>query len=129
MRSGKKSDESTFYANRGVERNKKPLKNKVYLIELSKLERVKPEDLEKRKEELAKYKFKEEGYLVLNWQYEDLYNKNFGWNFHGYITPEDLKKKLGDKQWAKLCQGKRLFIIQRRVNGKNVKKKKKDANS
>jgi len=121
--------ENKYYANRGVERNKKPLQNKVYKIELSQLKGVKPEDLESKKEEYAKYKFKELGFLVLYWQYEKFLNKHRSWNFHGYITPEDLKKKLGDKQWAKFCQGKREFTIQRRVDGKNVKKKKKDANA
>lgn len=118
--------ENKYYANRGVERNKKPLQNIVYMIELSQLEKVKPEKLEEEKERYAKYKFKELGYLVLNWQYEkDLNKPRSHWNWHGFITPEDLKKKLGDKQWAKFCQGKREFIIQRRVDGKNIKKVKK----
>ncbi len=123
--------EDKYFANRGVERNKKPLQNKVYFIELSQLKGVKPEELESKKEEYAKYKFKELGYLVLNWQYEKLLNKHKSWNWHGFITPEDLKERLGDKQWAKFCQGKREFVIQRRVDGKNIKKKKKkkDANA
>ena len=121
--------EDKYYANRGVERNKKPLQNIVYMIELSDLHRSKDTQEEKEKQ-YGKYKFKDLGYLVLNWQYEkDLNKTRSHWNWHGFITPEDLKKKLGDKQWAKFCQGKREFVIQRRVDGKNVKKKKKDANA
>jgi len=30
----------------------------------------------------------------------------------------------GDKQWGKFCNGKREFIVQRRVDGKNVPVKK-----
>jgi hypothetical protein len=105
-----------FHANRGVERNKKPLKNIVYEI------KVKPSIPYKSLEELIeyeKYKFKEEGYLILYWWYDVKDSPN---NFHGFITPNELKSRLGDKQWAKFCQGKRLFVIQRRIDGKNIKK-------
>lgn len=106
-----KSDKSTYYANRGVKRNKRPLKNIVYVVEVSQL---KPgADLEY----FEKFKYKEEGYLVLNWYYE---SKDPMINFHGFITPDDLKKLIGDEQWRKFGLGKRKFVVQRRVNGKNI---------
>ena len=67
--------------------------------------------------EYSKYKFKELGYLVLYWWYQE---QNAIKNWHGFITPEDLKERIGENQYAKLCQGKRTFIIQRRKDGKNV---------
>lgn len=115
---------SKVHANKGVERNKKPLQNIVYRIEVSK----NPDNLsEEESKKYEKYKFKEEGYLVLNWEYQKEFNKNGGrsMKWHGFITPEDLKDLLGNKQWAKFCSGKREFIIQRRIDGKNVKKNKK----
>lgn len=108
------------HANRGVERNKKPLQNIVYLVEFS---RIKPEAVTP---DYDKYKFKELGYLTLSWQMEKQYNKEPNcMNWHGLITPEELKERLGDKQWGKFCQGKRLFIMQRRIDGKNISKKSK----
>lgn len=101
---------SKHYANRGVERNKKPLKNIVYEIELSKLENV-PD-----KAPYSEYRFKDLGYLVLYWWHEE---KNPIKNMHGFITAEYLKNCLGEKQYSKFCQGKRTFTIQRRINGKN----------
>lgn len=103
------------YANRGVERNKKPLKNIVYEIELAQLN----DDIDKNK--YKKYKFKELGYLTLVWHYEEK-NPIKNW---GVITPEELKQKIGVKQYAKFCQGKRKFIIQRRIDGKNTQISKK----
>lgn len=106
-----RSNESTYYANRGVKRNKRPLKNIVYVIEVSQL---KPDaDLNY----FEKFKYKDEGYLVLNWHYE---TKDPIYYFHGFVTPDDLKERLGDKQWKKFGEGKRTFIIQRRINGKNI---------
>ncbi len=103
-----------YFANRGVERNKNPLKNIIYKIEISQL---KP-DVDSTQYE--QYKFKELGYICLYWSHEgdDL---NFS---HGFITPDDLKQRIGEKQWSKFCQGKREFIIQRRIDGKNIKKNK-----
>jgi hypothetical protein len=72
-----------------------------------------------------KHKFKDEGYLILESWLEEK-NPIKCWN--GFITPAELKEKLGEKQWAKFCQGKREFIIQRRVDGRNVKKKNKSTN-
>lgn len=54
------------------------------------------------------FKFKNLGYLVLHWKYQH----EVSMNFHGHITPNNLKKLLGVKQWSKFCQGKREFIIQ-----------------
>lgn len=106
-----KSDKSTYYANRGVKRNRRPLKNIVYLVDVVQLKSdTNPEYYEK-------FKYKEEGYLVLNWYYE---SKDPMINFHGFITPDDLKKLLDVEQCRKFGMGKRKFIIQRRVNGKNI---------
>jgi len=115
-------------ANRGVERNKKPLKSLVYEVNITKLNKGGKELSEEDKLKYAKYKFKEEGYLCLYYYYGIL-TRNTIKNLHGFITPEELKKIIGQKQWAKFCQGKTTFIIQRRVDGKNIKKKKKDANA
>jgi len=102
------------HANKGVERNKKPLKNKVYEIEIITESQLKANaDLNR----LAQYKFKE-GYLMLFWYNQGEKNKNW----YGFITSEFLKNKLGEKQYSKFCQGKRIFIEQKRVNKKNVKK-------
>jgi hypothetical protein len=112
---------SKVHANKGVERNKKPLQNIVYKVEVSQL---KPSIDESKIEEYSKYKFKDEGYLVLSWEYQKNYNKNNkSMKWHGFITPEDLKNLIGDKQWSKFCSGKREFIEQRRIDGKNVSKK------
>lgn len=44
--------------------------------------------------------------------------------WHGFVTPEEFKTTLEERQWMKLTQGKREFIIQRRIDGKNIKKQK-----
>lgn len=106
----------TLFANRGVERNKKPLKNLIIIVEIKPLRN----DLEEDKlEYYEKFKFKDLGYMTWSSGYERGY---MCW--HGFITPEGLKTKLGEKQWMKLTQGKREFIIQRRIDGKNIKKQK-----
>lgn len=75
--------------------------NKVYKIEIVQV---------KNPEEHEQHKFKDLGYLTLSWGYErDLKIQPFNW--HGFITPEQLKLRLGEKQWAKFCNGKREFII------------------
>ena len=105
-------------ANKGVERNKRPLPNLVYKVDF-----IPPYNAP----DMEKYKFKDEGYILLHYTDEsELRERKALWRRHGYITPEDLKKKFGEKQWAKFCQGKRQFIIQRRINGKNIKKVKKE---
>lgn len=106
-----KSEKSTYYANRGVKRNQRPLKNIVYIVELSQL---KPDS---NLVDFEKYKYKEEGYLTLTWYYE---SKDPMYNWYGFITPDDLKNLLGTEQWRKFGMGKRQFIKQRRVNGKNI---------
>ena len=113
-------DNTKRFANRGVERNKKPLKNIIYTFEVKPLKEG-PTLLEdiRRKVEYAEYRFKDEGYIV---SLSELQGSGIRyWN--GFIHPQDVRKIIGDKQWSKFCQGKREFIIQRRINGKNVKKK------
>lgn len=96
------------YANLGVKRNKKPLQNILYKIELIQSDNL---TLENRVEQ-----YKDIGYIVLYWKY----NNQKNWNFHGIICPDYLKSKLSEKQWKKFCDGERNFIIQRRVDGKNI---------
>lgn len=96
------------FANIGVNRNKKPRQNIVYHVEVRQLPDNNPE--------YERYKFKEFGWLVLNWKYE----RSRSFNFHGFITPEQLKSKLSANQWNKFCQGGRTFIVQRRVDGHNI---------
>lgn len=103
--------EFKIYANRGVKRNKKPLKNIVYLVDICQLN----PDVDVKYFE--KYKYKDEGYLALSWYYE---SKDPMINWSGLITPDDLKNLLGDEQWRKLSIGKRKFILQRRINRKNI---------
>lgn len=104
------------HKNRGIERNKKPLKNIVYYIDVMKELKNGGNDDSK----YDQYKFKDEGYLIFHWWYEE---KNPIKHWAGFITPEKLKEKLGEKQWSKFCgEGKREFVIQRRINGKNIKK-------
>lgn len=104
---------SKIYANKGVNRNKKPLKNLIYKVEVVQLKN------DANTEDYSQYKFKDKGYLVLR---SGLQSKTtMAWN--GFITPLELKELLGEKQWAKFCNGKREFIIQRRINGKNISKK------
>ncbi len=107
-----------YFANRGLPRNKKPIRNIVYEIELSQLEKLKPEE----KIKYEQYKFKEEGYLILYWWHEA---KDPIKNWHGFVTPSELKERIGEKQWGKFCSGKRTFILQRRVDGKNIQKTRK----
>ena len=105
-------EKSKVIANYGIERNKKPLANIIYTIEIGQL---------KNGIYVSKYeqfKFKDLGYIVLISEYEGKAGSR-AWN--GFRTPEFIKELLGEKQWSKFCQGKRKFIVQRRVNGKNTK--------
>ncbi len=77
--------EGKYFANKGVARNKRPLKNIVYQIELSDLSRM---GADADKSEYEKYKFKELGYLVLIWWHQE---KNPDKCWHGFITPAFLK--------------------------------------
>lgn len=111
-------DMAKQHANKGVARNKKPLQNIVYIIELSQLkEGIDPERFEQ-------YRFKDKGYIVLKWQLEHAYNRDDSANWHGFITPDELKELIGVKQWSKFCNGKREFVNQRRIDGKNIGKTK-----
>jgi len=103
---------SKIHANRGVPRNKKPLKNIVYTVQLMQYRSAMGQDYEK-------YKFKDLGYLVLYYNYG---NEALLKNCVGFVTPDELKELLGQKQYAKFCEGKREFIIQRRIDGKNIPK-------
>jgi hypothetical protein len=83
---------------------KKRLKNIVY--EISVIQLPDPSD------EFEQYKFKDLGYLVLFWWYEE---PNPMRKAHGFVTTEYLKELLGVKQYAKFCQGKRTFIIENAI--------------
>jgi len=98
------------YKNKGVRRNKKPLKNIIYKVEVIQLKD--PTDYERYEQ----YKFKDEGYLVLSYQYQN----DSAMLSHGFITVEYLRELIGEKQYSKFCQGKREFIIQRRIDNKNI---------
>lgn len=87
-----------YYANKGVARNKKPLKN----IEVK---------LEKSISEPNKFK------LYKRLQGDKLYG------YFGLISKEDIKEMLSEKQFNKFMSGTSEFIIQRRFNGKNIKTK------
>lgn len=102
-----------YFANKGIQRNKKPIANLIYKVELVRLkESVNAADFEA-------FKFKDLGYISLLWTKRKADKSgNFQWNFHGFITPIQLKERIGVKQWAKFCEGKREFIIQRRINKK-----------
>jgi hypothetical protein len=100
-----------YFTNRGVERNKKRLRNIVYSIEI-----VNPERVNIQRDEFL---FKDVGYLSLTWGYEGTPIVNW----HGLISPDELRDNIGQVQWAKFCQGKRTFVIQRRINGRNIPKK------
>jgi hypothetical protein len=102
-----------YFANKDVMRHKSPIANIQYKVEI--IETLKDDvDLEK----YEKYKFKDLGYLVLLWNK----GKHNVWRAHGFITIDELKERIGEKQYSKFCQGKREFIIQRRINGKNTTK-------
>lgn len=106
---------SKYFANRGVERHKHPIANIIYKVEITKLKDN--TDLTKFEE----YKFKDLGYLTLLWTKNKAdRNGEFQWNWHGFITIDELKERIGEKQYCKFCQGKREFIIQRRINGNNI---------
>lgn len=71
--------------------------------------------LKDNRPDLDKYKFKDCGYIELRWAFVKDINKGMGLNFLGIITPNELKERLGKKQWGKFCQGKREFIINRKL--------------
>ena len=87
----------TYFKNRGVKRNKKPLSN-------------------------IHYKVKEPINGKFEVQY--CYQKQSIFTLLGFYNFDDLKElfktKIGIKQWSKFRQGKRYFIVQRRINNKNI---------
>jgi hypothetical protein len=104
-----------YFANRGIERHKHPIANLIYKIDVVQLNK------DSNVEEYKQYKFKDLGYLTLSWtKHKADKNGEFQWNWHGFITVDDLKERIGINQYAKFCQGKREFIIQRRINGNNI---------
>lgn len=107
--------EMKYFANRGVKRNKMPIANLIYKIEVVQLkDKTNTTDYEK-------YKFKDLGYLTMSWtKHKAEKNGDFLFNWHGFITVDELKEMIGEKQYSKFCQGKREFIIQRRIDGKNI---------
>lgn len=90
------------HANAGVKRNKKPLPNILYKIEVKQLREGTDLSL------YEKYKFKDSGYIFILWKYQG----NSMWFYHGLATIQDLKETLGIEQYSKFCQGKREFIQQ-----------------
>lgn len=110
-------ENNKFTANKGIERNKKPLKNIVYQIEIIKELKGKAKD----NPDYDKFKFKDEGYMSYLWWYEQNNALVMVKSFGGFITIDKLKEFIGEKQYAKFCQGKRQFVIQRRENRKNKK--------
>lgn len=115
------SNEYKKYANKGLERNKHPLPNIIYKFEVLTADKIK----ENKIQELEDFKFKDIGYVVMEWTNTPMNKrtKEYTWFWHGFITQKEIKDLLGAKQYSKFCQGKRLFIIQRRVNKKNIPKK------
>lgn len=58
------------------------------------------------KQDFEDYKYGE-GYLVLHWRIDpkDL------WNFYGFITPCNLKFRLGEKKYNKFLKGQKMFTM------------------
>lgn len=84
-------------ANAGVPRNKKPLENLVYKFEIKQIDFD-----DGQKERYKDCLFKDLGYLVYYCKLER--SKRFGQV--GAITVDKLKELLGEKQYAKFCEGK-----------------------
>jgi hypothetical protein len=115
---------SKIHANFGVKRNKKPLQNLVYKIEVMTEEEMWldfRESDEVFEERFSEYKFSEGTYAVLKYQYEKNLNERPNiWNSKGFITEKDLRIKLEGNNWSRFRQGQRIFTIQRRKDGKNL---------
>jgi len=102
-----------YFANKGVKRNKSKLSNLIYKVFVTQLKK----DIdEERMKQLEQYKFKDLGYLSFH-ATTSSGSPYIGWR---NVTPKELKEILGGKQYSKFCQGKREFIIQRRIDGKNI---------
>ena len=92
------NDIGKIVANRGVARNNKPLQNYVF-----------------------EFKENADGTFFLFWNYEKAYNRGSGMNASYERHSQDwVKKWLTPNQWSKFRQGQRKFIVQRRVDGKNI---------
>jgi len=112
---------SKYFANRGLPRNKCPLSNIIYKIEIVQLAENVNFELYKN----CKYG---DGYLSLIWAYQRLNKRtqDYRWYIEGAITINQLKEllnKIGKNQWHKFVNGKREFILQRRRDRHNVSKK------
>ena len=107
------------HANKGVKRNKKPLKNKLYRIRTYK--NVKGPVTKKFHE--THYVNNKVGYIVIEWGYQGevaFMNKQVYYTDYS-LSVGYLKKQLTTKEWSKLCQGRQTeFIVQRRFNKKNI---------
>jgi hypothetical protein len=123
------------HANKGVKRNKKPLKNITYFVEIRQILDHTQRRMDNAKDDASKkywedwfndiQKFRyDDGYIMVTYKYQgsDIRFQYYGPSSDGHplCTPDDLKTLLGDKQWSKFRQGKREFIIQRRIDGKNI---------
>ncbi len=78
----------------------KTMDNLKYKVEICQL---------KKGVDASKYKdflFKDLGYLVLHWTNK---KSNNVWNWHGFVSVNELKQIIGLKQYEKFCQGKRIF--------------------
>jgi len=106
---------SKYFANKGLKRTKSALPNIIYKIEITQLKS------DANVAYFEPYKFKDLGYMVLSWtnQKADSFGE-YSWYWHGFITIDELKRYIGTNQYSKFCQGKREFIIQRRVDGNNT---------
>lgn len=89
-------EKNKYFANKGLKRNKKPLKNIIYKFESP---------------------LYNEAIYYCYWKYQSI---NMIWISKGVMTEDEIKEIIGEKQWSKFCQGKREFIIQRRINNKNI---------
>lgn len=104
-------------ANKGVNRNKKPLPNILLFFEI-----FVPKD-EWLTEFSEKYNseeflFKDIGYIKLSTRSQKSSSlRNY---YHGLVSIVAVKSLLSVNQWSKFCQGERFFIVQRRFDGKKL---------
>lgn len=110
------------FANKGIERNKKPLKNIYYILKKH------IPNLDNKFIDLIEYnkKFKLDdtvGYIKILWGYEGA-NIDY-WSYQ--IDLDYVKKQVSEKQWAKCMDAFKnknvseyKLIVQRRIDGKNI---------
>ncbi len=102
-----------YFANKNIPRNKKPLKNIEYWIEVKKVNRSKDAPISEQ------YITENDTFLTLRWRYQGERN----WCFDGLVTKEKIKGLLTNKQYSDFCQNKRFrFIKQRRFDKSNIVK-------